>query len=44
MVEDLRMTLAAYAYLLNRSVAKAVKNKLRSFGFEPSNVRPLERA
>jgi integrase len=41
---DLRMTLRAYAHLLNRTVAKVVKKKLPSFGLEPSNVRNLERA
>jgi integrase len=41
---DLRMTLRAYAHLLNRTVAKAVKKKLPSFGLELSNVRKLERA
>jgi integrase len=41
---DLRMTLRAYAHLLNRTVAKVVKKKLPSFGLEPSNVRKLERA
>lgn len=40
---DLRMTLRAYAHLLNRTVAKVVKKKLPSFGFEPSNLRKLER-
>lgn len=41
---DLRMTLRAYAHLLNHTVAKAVKKKLPSFGLEPSNVHKLERA
>jgi integrase len=41
---DLRMTLRAYAHLLNRTVAKVVKRKLPSFGLEPRNVRELERA
>jgi integrase len=35
---DLWMTLRTYAHLLNRTVAKAVKKKLPSFGLEPSNV------
>ena len=35
---DLRMTLGTYAHLLNRTVAKAVKKKLPSFGLEPSRV------
>jgi integrase len=35
---DLRMTLRTYAHLLNRTVAKAVKRKLPSFGLEPSKV------
>ncbi|HEY2675348.1 MAG TPA: site-specific integrase [Steroidobacteraceae bacterium] len=41
---DLRMTLRAYAHLLNRTVARVVRKKLPSFGFEPSNVRKLKRA
>jgi integrase len=41
---DLRMTLRAYAHLLNRTVARVVRKKLPSFGLEPSNVRKLERA
>jgi site-specific recombinase XerD len=41
---DLRMTLRAYAHLLNRTVAKVVKRKLPSFRLEPRNVRELERA
>lgn len=38
---DLRMTIRAYAHLLNRTVAKVVKKKLPSFGFERDNVRKL---
>lgn len=38
---DLRMTMRAYAHLLNRTVAKIVKKKLPSFGFERDNVRRL---
>lgn len=39
---DLRMTRRAYAHLLQRTVAKVVKKKLPSFGFETSNVRQLK--
>ncbi len=39
---DLRMTLRTYAHLLNRTVAKAVKKKLPSFGLEPSKVTKLK--
>jgi integrase len=35
---DLRTTLRTHAHLLNRTVAKAVKKKLPSFGLEPSKV------
>ena len=35
---DLRMTLRTYAHLLNRTVAKAVRKKLPSYGLEPSKV------
>jgi integrase len=35
---DLRMTLRTYAHLLNRTVAKAVRKKLSSFGLKPSKV------
>jgi integrase len=38
---DLRMTIRAYAHLLNRTVAKVVKKKLPSFGYERDNVRKL---
>ncbi|MGH8317609.1 MAG: tyrosine-type recombinase/integrase [Steroidobacteraceae bacterium] len=38
---DLRMTVRAYAHLLNRTVAKVVKKKLPSFGFERNNVCKL---
>jgi integrase len=38
---DLRMTIRAYAHLLNRTVANVVRKKLPSFGFERSNVRKL---
>lgn len=38
---DLRMTIRAYARLLNRTVAKVVKKKLPSFGFERDNVQKL---
>ena len=40
---DLRMTWRTYAHLLNRTVAKAVKKKLPSFGLEPSSVTSSER-
>jgi integrase len=39
---DLRMTTRAYAHLLNRTVAKVVRKKLPSFGFEAGNIRRLQ--
>jgi integrase/recombinase XerD len=38
---DIRMTRRAYAHLLNATIAKTVKKKLPSFGFERINVRKL---
>jgi integrase len=40
---DMRMTLRAYAHLLNRTKQRAVKKHLPSFGFESNNVVPLQR-
>jgi integrase len=39
---DLRMTRRVYAHLMQRTIAKVVKKKLRSFGLERSNVRRLK--
>ena len=39
---DLRMTRRVYAHLMQRTIAKVVKKKLPSFGFERSNVRRLK--
>lgn len=38
---DLRMTMRAYAHLLQQTVADAVESNLPSFGFKKSNVRKL---
>jgi hypothetical protein len=35
------MTRRAYAHLLNVTIARTVKKKLPSFGFERTNVRKL---
>jgi integrase len=39
---DLRMTRRVYAHLMQRTIAKVVKQKLPSFGLEQSNVRRLK--
>ena len=39
---DLRMSRRVYAHLMQRTIAKVVKKKLPSFGFERSNVRRLK--
>jgi integrase len=38
---DLRMTRRAYAHLLQKTLQRAVKKHLPTFGLEPSNVKPL---
>jgi len=38
---DLRMTMRAYAHLLQKTVAKSVEENLPSFGFKSSNVKKL---
>jgi len=38
---DMRMTRRVYAHLLNRTIARAVKSKLPSFGTEGSKVKRL---
>ena len=38
---DMRMTRRVYAHLLNRTIARAVRRKLPSFGSEGSNVKRL---
>jgi integrase len=40
---DLRMTRRAYAHLLDKTIAKAVRKHLPSFGLEPSKVRKLRK-
>ena len=40
---DLRMTVRAYAHLLDATISKAVKKNLPSFGLSPTNVRKLQR-
>jgi integrase len=40
---DLRMTVRAYAHLLDATISKAVKNKLPSFGLAPTRVKTLRR-
>ena len=38
---DLRMTVRAYAHLLDATISKAVKKNLPSFGLAPTNVKKL---
>jgi integrase len=38
---DLRMTRRAYAHLLQKTLQRAVKKHLPTFGLEPSNVKPF---
>ncbi len=40
---DLRMTVRAYAHLLDATISKAVKKNLPSFGLAPTNVKKLRR-
>ena len=40
---DLRMTVRAYAHLLDATISKAVKKNLPSFGLAPMNVKKLRR-
>lgn len=40
---DLRMTVRAYAHLLDATISKAVRRNLPSFGLAPTNVKKLRR-